>query len=290
MDSFSRRTFNRRKFLKGLGITGFGLATTGVYGKTVESEWLEVGRHTIRLSKTPNQKALKILQLSDLHASEMVRLEFIERAVHLGLEQKPDLICLTGDYITRTFENWDRYAKILSPLSQTAPTFATLGNHDGGAWCCRHIKGYDDTAAVRKLMEKSSIDLLDNSARRVDLQGWKLNVVGVGDIWANEFSPEKAFAAVPGETDSVTTVLSHNPDTKDGLQKFSWDLMLSGHTHGGQVSLPFVGAPIAPVKDKRFVKGLRAWDNRWIHVTKGVGNLYGVRINCRPEVSLLTLV
>jgi predicted MPP superfamily phosphohydrolase len=290
METVTRRTFNRRRFLKGLGFAGIGLASTGVYGKTVESEWLEIGRQTIRLSKTPDQKALKILHLSDLHASEMVSLAFIERAIHLGLEQKPDLICLTGDYITRTYKDWDRYAKILSALPATAPTFATLGNHDGGAWCGKHIKGYSDTREVRQLLERGGIDLLDNSVRRVELQGWKLNLVGVGDIWANEFSPEKAFAKSVFASDSVTTVLSHNPDTKDQLQKYGWDLMLSGHTHGGQVCLPFIGAPVAPVKDKRFIKGLHRWDNRWIYVTKGIGNVFGVRINCRPEVSVLTLV
>ena len=73
------------------------------------------------------------------------------------------------------------------------------------------------------------------------------------------------------------------------MQQYPWDLMLSGHTHGGQLWIPFIGAPFAPVRDKRFVKGLVRWQNRWVHVTKGVGNLHGMRLNCPPEVSLLTL-
>lgn len=283
------KKFNRRKFLSGIGIAGVGAAVTGAYGKVIESEWLDIGRHTILLSKKPGQSPLKILHLSDLHASELVSLEFLERAFHIGLEQKPDLVCLTGDYITRKYDQFDRYAKVLSVLSQTVPTVATLGNHDGGKWCAE-IHGYDDTSEVQKLMEKSGIDLLENRSRRVELRGWKLNLVGLNDLWAQEFSPTAAFAKVCHEPDCVTAVLSHNPDTKDALKKYEWDLMLSGHTHGGQVSFPFLGAPIAPVKDMRFVKGLHQWDERWIHVTKGVGNLYGIRINCRPEVSLLTLV
>ncbi len=285
----SQRHFNRRRFLTGLGLAGCSLVTTGAYGKVVGSSHLEIGRRTIQLSKKPNQQALKILHLSDLHASELVNLDFISRAIELGLSQKPDLICLTGDYITHQYRDWDAYAKVLSVLQKAAPTFATLGNHDGGVWC-KKIHGYSSSKEVRDLLEKSEITLLDNCAKQVTAKDWKLNLVGLGDVWQRDFRPDDAFQNTTNDADAVTTVLSHNPDTKDPLQSYNWDLMLCGHTHGGQVNLPFIGAPIAPVKDKRFVKDLHRWDNRWIYITKGVGNLYGVRINCRPEVSLLTLV
>ena len=77
------------------------------------------------------------------------------------------------------------------------------------------------------------------------------------------------------------------PDSKEHLRKYPWDLMLCGHTHGGQCDLVF-GTPFAPVRNKRYVRGLHPWNDRWIHTTKGVGNLHGLRFNCRPEVSLLT--
>jgi predicted MPP superfamily phosphohydrolase len=288
--SLLQKKFNRRRFLSSLGVFGIGTAATGAYGKAFECEWLEVGREQISVSKNLAAKPLKILQLSDLHASHTVSLDFIERAVDLGISQRPDLICLTGDYITRKYEDWNRYAEILSKLPAAAPTYATLGNHDGGAWCGHHIKGYDDTKLVRALLDKSKIKLLDNELTQLQINNWKLNLAGLGDVWANEFLPEKTFRNFSSENSTATVVLSHNPDTKDELKNYPWDLMLCGHTHGGQVSLPFIGAPIAPVKDKRFVQGLHRWDNRWIYTTKGVGNLYGIRINCRPEVSLLTLV
>ncbi|MBA4148773.1 MAG: phosphodiesterase YaeI [Verrucomicrobia bacterium] len=274
--------------MKGLSLAGAGTVVTGGYGKAIESEWLEVGRHTIKLSKVPGQQSLKILHLSDLHASNMVSLEFIEKAINLGLREKPDLICLTGDYITRKYNDWEGYAGVLSALPKAAPTFATLGNHDGGAWCGIH-NGYEDSHNVRNLFDKSGIAHLDNATHKLELRGWKMNLVGLGDIWEKDFQPRKAFSGCD-DASCVTTVLSHNPDTKDDLRPYKWNLMLSGHTHGGQVELPFFGAPIAPVKDRRFIKGLHQWDNRWLNVTKGIGNLYGIRINCRPEVSLLTLV
>jgi hypothetical protein len=85
-------------------------------------------------------------------------------------------------------------------------------------------------------------------------------------------------------------LLAHNPDSKDILGAYPWDLMLCGHTHGGQVRLPIVGPAFAPVRDKRYVEGLKPWNDRLIFVTRGVGNYVGVRFNCRPEVSLLNLV
>jgi uncharacterized protein len=290
--SVIQKKFNRRRFLSTLGVFGIGTAATGAYGKTVGAEHLEVGSHQVSVSKNFALNPLKILQLSDLHASETVSLDFIERAIDLGVAQRPDLICLTGDYITHTYDQWERYADILAKLSATAPTYATLGNHDGGNWCesHHHIRGYHDTEKVRTLLEKSKIKLLDNSLTQLNLRNWKLNLAGLGDVWAKEFFPEKTFQKLPGENATATVVLSHNPDTKDALGNYAWDLMLCGHTHGGQVRLPFVGAPIAPVKDKRYVQGLNRWGSRWIYTTKGVGNLYGIRVNCRPEVSLLTLV
>jgi hypothetical protein len=111
----------------------------------------------------------------------------------------------------------------------------------------------------------------------------------LGDLWAHEFDAAKAFGGKNASLDLPRIMLSHNPDTKDRLVQDNWDLMLSGHTHGGQIELPFLGTPFAPVRDRRFVKGLHTWNGRLIHVSKGVGSVYGIRINCRPEVSLITL-
>ena len=96
----------------------------------------------------------------------------------------------------------------------------------------------------------------------------------------------RALQAPPGTT---TLALLHNPDGKDQIADHSWHLALCGHTHGGQLCLPWWGTPFAPVRDHRYVAGLNRWRDRWIYTTRGVGNLHGVRFNCRPEVRLLTL-
>jgi predicted MPP superfamily phosphohydrolase len=138
------------------------------------------------------------------------------------------------------------------------------------------------------MLAEAKVTLLHNRAVPFDHAGWKLNLVGVGDWWADEMEAKQAFATA--DPARRTILLSHNPDTKTDLLPWSWNLMLSGHTHGGQLDLPVIGTPFAPIRDKRYVRGLHRWNDRWLHITKGVGNLHGMRFNCRPEVSVLTLV
>jgi predicted MPP superfamily phosphohydrolase len=277
-----RKKLSRRKFLVGaLGAT----AGVMVYARGLEPRWLGIGRHEVKLG-AEGGSPIRLLQLSDFHASESVSLDFIQSAVEKGLKLKPDLICLTGDFISWRYDAFRRYAEILKPLADAAPAFAVLGNHDGGRWV--GTAGYRDTNLVRDLLSRARIELLHNRSTMVRLQGRQVDLVGVGDLWAEELDAPAAFSGP--RNGSATILLSHNPDSKERLLSHRWDLMLCGHTHGGQCDLVFFGTPFAPVRDKRYVRGLHRWNNRWIHITKGVGNLHGVRLNCRPEISLLTLV
>ena len=137
------------------------------------------------------------------------------------------------------------------------------------------------------VLRDSGVTLLHNAGRAITTAHASLNIVGLGDLWAREVRAKTAFANLVA--DRPTLLLAHNPDTKDAVDLHSWDLMLSGHTHGGQVLIPLVGEHYAPVEDKRYVAGLKPWGNRQIYVTRGVGSLRGVRFNCRPEVTILDL-
>ncbi|MCX7721500.1 MAG: phosphodiesterase YaeI [Verrucomicrobiae bacterium] len=278
------KKFSRRKFVTLLGLGALG---TAGYGGIIESSRFIVSRHQVRLGRFSGRAPIRILHMSDLHASMVVGLDQIAEAVELGLKCEPHLVCLTGDFITRRYERFDEYAAVLAPLAKHAPTFACLGNHDGGAWAQRR-RGYSDTASVRALLAKSGVQLLHNASVAVRLDGWQLTVTGLGDYWAGELQPEVAFRGADPE--SARLVLVHNPDSIEELRRYGWDLMLCGHTHGGQLRLPVLGTPFAPVKDHRLVDGLHNCDGRWVHITRGVGNLLGIRINCPPEVSLITLV
>ena len=277
----------RRRFL--LGTAGGGLGAMGggyAYMRLWESGWLETTRHKVPLKQQGAQ--FRVLHLSDLHASRVVSLAYLRRALGVGLEMKPDLICITGDFITWKYKQYDAYTRVLRVLSDYAPVYACLGNHDGGSWAQGKMKiGTSSSQPVRDLLASANIRLLHNEHTTETINGQKINLVGVGDLWNNECKPKAAFLKLDGT--HPTLLLSHNPDTKDLMQGHPWDLMLCGHTHGGQVFLPGLGAPLAPVKDKRYVRGLHRLGDRWLHISKGVGNLHGVRLNCRPEVSLLNI-
>ncbi len=274
----------RRKLLTTFLGTGTIAASYPTY---VEPNWLEVNSHRVRLKRTPLARPVRLLHIADLHASFYVPFSLIEYAIGVGLDQKPDLICVTGDFITTSlgFEP-DQYVATLRRLSAAAPTFAVVGNHDGGPWAAAH-GGFADHGVVDGIIARSGIELLHNRSKRVAVRNQQLTLVGIGDLWSDDLDHAAAFSAV--DAGGPVVLMAHNPDSKDLVARYPFDLMLSGHTHGGQIIVPFMGAPFVPVKDKRYLAGLKPWGSRLIHVTRGVGSWGGIRFNCRPEVSLLIL-
>jgi predicted MPP superfamily phosphohydrolase len=284
------RLITRKKFLRCFAGCALGGVAAGSYARWGETHWLRVTRTAIALPKrgrVAGAAPLRILHLSDLHAYEpWVSLDHIARAVALGLAQKPDLVCLTGDFITRRYGSFGEYARILHRLAVAAPTFACLGNHDGGIWSAND-GGYSQVESVQGMLAAAGIDLLYNSYRDTVVKGHHLQLFGVGDWWSDRCRPGRAFAGVPPREGALRLVLNHNPDAKVAFATYDWDLMLCGHTHGGQIGIPGIAEAIAPVQDKDFIAGLYRWQERQIFITRGVGNLHGVRFLCPPEVSVL---
>jgi hypothetical protein len=280
---------NRRSFLKSSGIIlGAGSGCVAGYAAFVEAWWLEVNRTQLRLNSSSSKTPLKILHLSDFHFSGETTLSIARKSLQLGAAAHPDLICLTGDFICQTIPDYQRSLDFLRRFNDIAPTFAVLGNHDGGSWVDL-IGGYKTTDDIKALLKEAKIQCLYNENTSLRVRGQDLHLVGVGDDWANELDAERAFHGIPNDAKN-TILLCHNPDAKRLVKDCPWQLMLAGHTHGGQIVVPITGhAPFAPVWDKRYLQGLKPWDSRWINVTKGVGSTYGIRFGCRPEVSILEL-
>ena len=280
-----------RRFMKwmlGLGVVGLG----GWGYMKFEADWLEVHRETLPKAQFPVHRSFRILHLSDFHVSDKVPFSLVEEAIELGLAEKPDVCFITGDFITSKLTDieFDSYREVLSKLSEAVPTFACLGNHDGGQWAGSN-KGYSTSENVETMLKDTKIHLLQNRRQVIYVKGQPLTLVGLGDIWAQRCFPDKCLSKVSADRspqEPPVIVLSHNPDSKTFIADHDWQLMLSGHTHGGQCKAPFVDyTPFAPVKDHSIVEGLHNWQGRLIYVTRGIGNLHGLRFNCRPQVSIL---
>ncbi len=273
----------RRRFLLA-GAASVGIAGLG-YARLVEPGWLELVEWPVTLRATLSTP-VRVLYLSDLHWSHAVPARVIAAAVTRGLAARPDVICLGGDYVTAGDDRpTAELVALLEPLAAAAPCYAVLGNHDGGAWSAGR-GGPADPSRVVELLSRAGIRVLQDEA--ISLPELGLTLVGLRDLWSGQMNPAQAFASAP-VYDGVVLALAHNPDTKHVIAGQRWSMMLSGHTHGGQIVVPLIGPPYAPVADRRYIAGLRTWDSRPIVISRGVGNLSGWRFNCRPEITVIAL-
>jgi predicted MPP superfamily phosphohydrolase len=213
-------------------------------------------------------------------------LAYVRHIVELTNALKPDIVALAGDYV-----HWhDSYVapgiESLGRLDSTMGRFAVRGNHDN-----RSYHGDDDFRSLsREALAAARIPDLNNRGVWLERQGARLRICGVGDLWTDHQDLE---AALGDATESDATILlSHNPDFVEAIRDPRAGLVLSGHTHGGQVVVPGLGAPVVPSRfGQKYLYGLVQGPCCWVFVTRGVGTITPpVRFLCRPEVVLITLV
>lgn len=275
----------RREFLFG-AIDSF-LIGLGLYSHQLEPGWLELSRKVVRLPAC--RRPVRLVHLADLHL-DCCPSDSLQRAIGLTHWARPDLIRLTGDYVYRKLTRRRNGRSYLRRLTQIAPTVACTGNHDGGAWAAG-AQGYASSATIRKFLKECEIRCLHNGAVNMHLQKQLFNVAGVGDPWAAEFRPEQAFRGLAPSGAAGTVLLCHNPDVLDKLLAYPWDLLLCGHSHGGQLRVPlFEAAPFAPLQDRSRAAGLYRPAGRYLHVTRGLASTPQVRFNCRPEVAVIDIL
>ena len=218
-------------------------------------------------------------QISDFHVDRDEDLSRLGRAVELINRQQPALVFLTGDYFSgrQTMRRYlAPFGRELRRLSPSVGTFAIAGNHD-------HWASFED---IDRTLSGAGIEVLSNESRRVALRDDALTIVGIDDLWTRRADPARAFRNVT--PDDCTLVLAHNPDTALYTRHLQPGVMLSGHTHGGVVRLPYYGSPLKSILQlgKQFYSGLNRYRDFYIYTNRGLGTFWlRLRINCRPEVS-----
>ena len=280
---------SRRQFLKTAFSAAGALAVTGVAFDAVslEPHHAVVENVEIRLPHLADAfKGFRLVQLSDIHFGPYIGESVVQHAVNTVRNLKPDLIVLTGDFVSHPLRkghgiegarNAEPCAEILIQLASTL-MLAVLGNHDH----------WNNAGIVTTALRRNGIEVLLNQSVSIDRNGDRLWIAGVDDVLARSNDLDKTLKGLPAEEPVV--LLAHEPDFADYAAKFPVHLQLSGHSHGGQVRIPGIGAPILPAMGAKYPMGLARVGDLQVYTNRGLGLITPpVRFNCPPEITLITL-
>jgi len=283
--SAHKTLLTRRNFLRGSALTAAGLA---IYSSEIARHEISILTPTISIRNLPGAFVnFRIVQISDIHFDEYTEAAFVRRVVAHVNSLQPDLVLLTGDFISdnplpRSFARGalHRCAEVLHGIA-CPQRFAIMGNHEN----------FLGDQFVRAVLASAGIPMLVNQHIPIERAGQRLWLCGVDD-------PVSRFPnlnlAIPERPDGPVLLMSHGPDYADQVVAHPRgplvDLMFAGHSHGGQVRLPIVGALCHSDGGKKYVEGLFHLDRMQLYVNRGIGTV-GVpfRLNCPPEITLFTL-
>ena len=275
------KKISRRRFLKLAGSAGV-LSLLASYPFFIERYIVLTNTYRIPVPNLPESfSGFRLVQLTDLHYGPLVPLSLIRNVVTRANHIKSDAIICTGDYVHEKNSNAQINAvwPVLSELKAPRGVFSVLGNHDHWA----------DTDRSQYWLSKTGQDLRHKTVA-IERNGQRLWLAGAGDFLEDHENLDELMKEIPEAECRI--VLAHNPDTADTGFSSRVDLMISGHTHGGQVDIPFYGPPILPVQNKTYSHGLKSSpDGMKVFISRGIGwAVYPVRFNCFPEISVLELV
>ena len=232
----------------------------------------------------------RIAQLSDLHYDDYFSVVPLRKAIEIVNGLKPDLAVLTGDFVTdpggrkhrlsaaRAAKAIEPCAQLLAQIRAGSGTLAALGNHDVRT----------DAAHITDVLQSQGIPILRNQSVPLEREGKRLWLAGVDDVLDGRPNLEAALRGIPPAEPIV--LLAHEPDWADYVARHPVDLQLSGHSHGGQIRFPLIGAPYLPPLARRYPWGLRKIGPLALYTSAGIGTIrVPIRLNCPPEITLITL-
>ncbi|MCY9660272.1 metallophosphoesterase [Paenibacillus chondroitinus] len=282
----TNKRMNRRAFLKysmsAVGSLAALAGASGLYSIFGERYWIQLKTVPLAYHRYPAAFAgMRIVQFSDTHLGKYYSLDQLARVVKLVQRQKPDLICFTGDLFDSNYgQISDDVIPILSRLQAKSGKYAVLGNHDMRL----------DPGRVKDVLERSGFTVLVNANKSIVRGNSRLWIAGIDEMFHGK--PDLPLALKGTVVDEFVLLLAHEPDFADTALKFPVDLQLSGHSHGGQIRIPFYGSLFTPDLGQKYEVGLYTFEKSEFHVytNRGIGTtLFPIRFNCRPEITVFVL-
>ncbi len=249
-------------------------------GRRFDPGVFEVVRHRIAIrGLSPVFRGYRIVHISDVHYGQWVSDERLGGIVGMINDERPDLIAITGDFVSYTADCADDMAPLLRDLRPRDATLGVLGNHD-------HWAG---AGKVRSLLKASGIIDVSNDFFTIERGQARLNVAGVDSVLLKKNRLYEVLEVMPSDVPAI--LLSHEPDYADtSAITGRFGLQLSGHSHGGQVIIPKVGTPLRGSLCWRYPHGLYRVRDMALYTTRGIGtNSFWLRVNCPPEVTVIEL-
>jgi predicted MPP superfamily phosphohydrolase len=272
----------RRTFLKLAIGTGGVTCLLGCYSVCIERYLVQFPHYRIPVPNLPPDFAgLKIVHITDIHYGFLVPSRFVKHLFDTVNHLEKDVIVCTGDYIheRNSTQQIDTIWPLLCELHAPLGVYSVLGNHDHWGSTPRSLYWLEQSG--QNLRKK--VTYLERNGQRV----W---FAGLGDFWEDPMNVDSLLQLIPD--DECRIILAHNPDSADTPFQGRIDLMISGHTHGGQVKIPFYGPPILPVRNKTYSCGLKTSNKHHrVFISRGIGwAIYPIRFNCSPEIPILELI
>jgi uncharacterized protein len=296
----------------------------GIWPRFIEPNLVSTTHLNLQISHLPEGlKGFKILQLSDLHLNKRVPDYFLNKIIKKIKALSPDIIVFTGDFLCYSrMKDRKRLQKFLNSLRAPHGCFAILGNHDYEASVSINENGDYDLIVQRKSMIKEGFKrlftttkltgvinpgvralglnqelvdvlkhtpfkLLHNETDIIRVNNCSLNICGLGEYTLGRCLPELAFKSYDKRFPGV--ILAHNPDSVPVLESYPGDVLLCGHTHGGQINLPWMWKKFTLLENMQYKKGLHRVGSKWVYISRGIGGVMSFRWFAMPELVLITL-
>lgn len=286
-----KRDLSRRDFLKLVKLASLQVVAWAVGANLVanlfDADRLDVQKLRLTLPRLPDAfSGLRLAQISDIHIGGWTTADKLARVVDAVLAHQPDVVAITGDFafaaaggFSTAPDELDAMSGLLQRLAAACPTLAVMGNHD--------IR-YGRAKVLSALNSAGLIDL-NNKVHKLTRNGAALYLSGVDDIIYKRNRLDQTLAALP--ENGCAILLAHEPDFADtSAATRRFDLQISGHSHGGQINLPFVGPPVLPRLGRNYPMGLYRVGDMFQYTNRGIGMTPPfVRFNCPPELTLFTL-